>query len=92
MTWKPKKESISRRKEWSLAMSGTEMSAVSSGLGTGRSLMISASIFSPDRDRLRNEWERGNGENKLTTLGDFYYELEKSHGIVSGALGIKGSY
>jgi len=61
------------------------------GVATGRSLMISTRVFSHDWDWLRNEWG-GNGENKLTTLGDFYYEGEKSHGIASEGFGNQRSY
>lgn len=33
VTWKPKEERISRRKEWSLAMSGAEMPEEFGGFG-----------------------------------------------------------
>lgn len=33
VTWKPKEESVSRRKEWFLTVTGTEMSEVVSGSG-----------------------------------------------------------
>lgn len=70
VTWKPKEESISRRKGWSLAVSGTETPEVSVAFGNRRASRTCTGEFSPGWEWLRSERETGTGENKRTIPGD----------------------
>lgn len=85
VTWKPKAESISRRKEWSLAVSGTETPEVAIGFGNRRA-------SSPPRGypALAGSGQGVNGRQGMGERRDYSWWLTvrgKSHGVASGGFG-----